>query len=128
MFNNTTIFKHFQSRDHKMTSLSIRSIVKWCQVQSEVHVTARLIWPELTHSTTYTCFKFKVGNSTQTRHFYFSSKYVGWLYVPSQGHITTCRKPLNLLLAQHLRLLNPYNCICFIYSKFSKNLNFSPEV
>ena len=26
MFNNTTIFKHFQSRDHKMTSLSIRSI------------------------------------------------------------------------------------------------------
>ena len=28
MFNNTTIFKHFQSRDHKMTSLSIRSIVR----------------------------------------------------------------------------------------------------
>ena len=28
MFNNTTIFKHFQSRDHKMTSLSIRSIVE----------------------------------------------------------------------------------------------------
>ena len=27
MFNNTTIFKHFQSRDHKMTSLSIRSIL-----------------------------------------------------------------------------------------------------
>ena len=27
MFNNTTIFKHFQSRDHKMTSLSIRSII-----------------------------------------------------------------------------------------------------
>ena len=26
MFNNTTSFKHFQSRDHKMTSLSIRSI------------------------------------------------------------------------------------------------------
>ena len=26
MFNNTTIFKHFQSRDHIMTSLSIRSI------------------------------------------------------------------------------------------------------
>ena len=26
MFNNTIIFKHFQSRDHKMTSLSIRSI------------------------------------------------------------------------------------------------------
>ena len=27
MFNNTTIFKHFPSRDHKMMSLSIRSIV-----------------------------------------------------------------------------------------------------
>ena len=26
MFDNTTIFKHFQSRDHKMTSLSIRSV------------------------------------------------------------------------------------------------------
>ena len=26
-YDNTTIFKHFQSRDHKMTSLSIRSIV-----------------------------------------------------------------------------------------------------
>ena len=28
MFNNTTIFKHFQSHDHKMTSLSIRFITK----------------------------------------------------------------------------------------------------
>ena len=31
MFNNTTIFKHFQSRDHEMTSLSIRSINKLCK-------------------------------------------------------------------------------------------------
>ena len=31
MFNNTTIFKHFQSGDHKMMSLSIRSIAVMAQ-------------------------------------------------------------------------------------------------
>ena len=50
MFNNTTIFKHFQSRDHKMTSLSIRSIMYFLKstqfLQSILHICMVYITPK----------------------------------------------------------------------------------
>ena len=49
MFNNTTIFKHFQSRDHKMTSLSIRSI--WLHLRVLNCITrcckSQIVWTRL---------------------------------------------------------------------------------
>ena len=47
----------------------------------------------------------------RSSYFYFSFQYVIWLYVPSEGHITThryffvqeCKKPLNLPIVQKPR-------------------------
>ena len=64
----------------------------------------------------------------------FSLKYVRWLYVPSQGHITTYRyffaqewkKPLKFPVERHLEWLNAY--ICFKLLSTLRNFNFSPEL
>ena len=126
-------------------------IFRWWHVQSAVHVTTRLILPELTRSTT---FVWKIRGSNRIRqdslglkrrmwaqyfvvrssYFYFSLKYVGWLYVPSQGHITTYRyffaqewkKPLNLPVERHLQWLNAYIFLKLLSSL--RNFKFKPEM
>ena len=56
----------------------------------------------------------------RSSNFDFFSKYVRWLYVPSEGHITTyidissLKKPLNYQVEQHLRLINSYICQEFL--------------
>ena len=122
--------------------------MSWWHVQSVVHVTKRLIWPKLTRSTT---FVSKIRSLNQIRHdilgvkssnaswilcgslviLLFSLKYVRWLYVPSQGHITTYRyffahewkKPFKLPVDRHLEWLNAY--ICFKLFSYLRNFNFS---
>ena len=73
-----------------------------------------------------------VGHSSISN-FNFCSKYVGWLYVPSEGHITTYgylfaqerKRPLNYQVEQHLRGLNSY--ICLELLSLPRNFNFSPK-
>ena len=72
-----------------------------------VHVTTRLTWSELTRLTTlvskimllnrvkHGSLGVKTSNASpiscgsRSSHFYFSLKYVRWLYVPSEVHVTT---------------------------------------
>ena len=131
-------------------SIFLAAILRWWHVQSAVNVTTRLILPELTRSTT---FVWKIRWLNRIRHdslgvktsnarplfcgslliLLFFLKYVRWLYVPWQGHITTHRyffaqewkKPLNLPVERYLEWLNAY--ICFKLFSSHGNLNFSPE-
>ena len=73
-------------------------VTSWWHVQPVVHVTTRLIWPELTRSTaTAPCFKHKTDESCQTRQFRGSN-------IDCENHILwfaphTCFFPLNIYMS-----------------------------
>ena len=81
-----------------------REFVRWWQVQSAVHVTPRLIWLQSTHSAIFfPCHRLRhdsleviawipssISFGSVLLVWYFW-KYVRWLYLPSERHITTYR-------------------------------------
>ena len=81
-----------------------REYVRWWQIQSAVHVTTRLILLESTHSAIFFPWHRLRQDSLAVAAWipssicfgsvllvWYFSKYVRWLYVPSEGHITTYR-------------------------------------